>query len=519
MVSSAARRLQARAQQLGRDALNDLLDQNTPFGRLALTHVLSTAGDTLVTISLAGSLFFSISPDAAQSRVILYLLLTAAPFAVVAPLMGPVIDRSRGARRALVVASTGLRALVCIVMAGDIKSLLLFPLAFTMLVLSKVYLVTKGALVPVLASREPIDPKRSGRNARPTPGPAGTITGDPGAAAAQLPIAWQSGPPGVVPDSQNVQGVPDQQGQSEIGVPVEHVELSVLNAKLGLLASLAGFAAAIPAVLILKLGGASWVLYVDILVFAAAAVAGWRLPVEPSAGGVTKQGAINQVPMGSGPVDLAQGGTGSPDDSEQDWETPTPLQLLGPNGVNHPEVVLAATAMSILRGLVGFVTFLLAFELRRQHAATWWFGYMLGASTIGAVVGVLIVPRARKLVGEPQMLAIAIWLVALVGAIAAFVGGRVVQGALAFALGVAAAAGKPSFDALVQRYVAPAAQGRAFSRFETRLQLVWVIGALIPVIAAMPFVAGDIVTAAVAAVAAVTYLTGRQALRHRWDDP
>jgi hypothetical protein len=157
-VPSAARRLHARAQQLGRDALKDLLDQNTPFGRLALTHVLSTAGDTLVTISLAGSLFFSISPNAAQSRVILYLLLTAAPFAVVAPLMGPVIDRSRGARRALVIASTALRAVVCILMAGQVKSLLLFPLAFTMLVLSKIYLVTKGALVPVLASREPIQP-------------------------------------------------------------------------------------------------------------------------------------------------------------------------------------------------------------------------------------------------------------------------------------------------------------------------------------------------------------------------
>ncbi len=109
-VPSAARKLQARALQFGRDAMADLLDQNTPFGRLALTHVLSTAGDTLVTISLAGSLFFSISPEAAKSKVILYLLLTMAPLAVVAPLMGPVIDKSRGARRALVVASTSLRA-------------------------------------------------------------------------------------------------------------------------------------------------------------------------------------------------------------------------------------------------------------------------------------------------------------------------------------------------------------------------------------------------------------------------
>jgi len=79
-----------------RHALADLLDQKTPFGRLALLHVVMTAGDTLVTVSLAGSLFFSISLGAAKNQVILYLLLTMAPFAVVAPLLGPVIDRSRG---------------------------------------------------------------------------------------------------------------------------------------------------------------------------------------------------------------------------------------------------------------------------------------------------------------------------------------------------------------------------------------------------------------------------------------
>ena len=133
-----------------RDALSGLLDQKTPFGRLALVHVVMTAGDTLVTVSLAGSLFFSISPEAAKNRVILYLLLTMAPFAVVAPLLGPVIDRSRGARRATVVVSAACRAVVCLIMAVGLKSLLLFPEAFTMLVLSKVYLVTKGSLVPLL---------------------------------------------------------------------------------------------------------------------------------------------------------------------------------------------------------------------------------------------------------------------------------------------------------------------------------------------------------------------------------
>jgi len=85
------------------------------------------AGDTLVTISLAGSLFFSISPTEAKSKVLLYLLLTLAPFAVVSPLLGPLIDRSRGARRAMVVLSATGRAVLCPFMARDIHSLLLFP--------------------------------------------------------------------------------------------------------------------------------------------------------------------------------------------------------------------------------------------------------------------------------------------------------------------------------------------------------------------------------------------------------
>jgi hypothetical protein len=311
---------------------------------------------------------------------------------------------------------------------------------------------------------------------------------------------------------------------SEHGHEHEHepLELSVLNAKLGLLASIAGFAAALPAILILKLGGASWVLYVDLFVFAAAAVAGSRLPVgrsSPTLGGPEVTGpslALGQDETHRRPAPTASSRGeradrhGTEDPHDEQWEPSSPLEALSSRG--HPEVVLAATAMSLLRGLVGFTTFLLAFELREQKAATWWFGYMLAASTIGAVVGVLLVPRLRRMVGEPQMLALSVWSVALIGAIAAFVGGRTVQGALAFILGVSAAVAKPAFDALIQRYVPPAAQGRAFARFETRLQLVWVVGALIPVIAALPFVAGDIVVAAVAAVAAATYMTGRQAL-------
>ena len=135
-------------------AIADLFDQETAFGRLALVQVLMLAGDTLVTISLAGSLFFSISPDAAEGKVLLYLLLTVAPFAIVSPLLGPAIDVNRRARRLIVCGSAAGRVVLCFLMAANLHTLWLFPLAFFVLVLSKLYLVTRGALVPEMAAAD-----------------------------------------------------------------------------------------------------------------------------------------------------------------------------------------------------------------------------------------------------------------------------------------------------------------------------------------------------------------------------
>ncbi len=148
---------------MARAAREDLFDQSQPVGRLKSRRYLAAmlAGDTLVTISLAGSLFFNISPTAAESKVFFYLLFTLAPFAIVSPLLGPLIDRSRGARRAMVVASAGGRAILCPIMAANVHSLLLFPLAFLVLVCSKLYLVTRGALVPEVAAHH--RPRRAGR--------------------------------------------------------------------------------------------------------------------------------------------------------------------------------------------------------------------------------------------------------------------------------------------------------------------------------------------------------------------
>jgi hypothetical protein len=443
-VPGRGREASARIARQIRDAFAALLDQKTPFGRLALTQVVLTAGDTLLTVSLAGSLFFSVSTNQAQGKVILYLLLTMAPFAVVAPLLGPIIDRSRGARRATVVLSTAARAVVCLIMAGDLHSPLLFPEAFTMLVLSKVYLVTKGSLVPL-----------------------------------------------VVAGSESSGGD----------------ELAVANARLGLLSSLASLVASIPAVGVLELLGGPWVLRLDMVVFVVGTVVALRLPVG------------RRRRAGSGQGDTAAADTPVGERLEDAWDEETPIGALGPRVNTHPEVILALSAMSILRGLVGFLTFLLAFSLHRNGNAPGWYGFMLASSVGGALVGVVIVPRVRRVLNEPQMLAVSLWSVAVAGALVALVGGIVIQALLAFVIGMASAASKPAFDALVQRYVPTAAQGRAFARFETRLQLVWVLGALIPVVIKLPLPAGDTVIAAVAAVTGLSYLTSRRALRHRWVAP
>ena len=132
-------------------SVQDLFDQRTAFGRLALVHVVMMAGDTLVTVSLAGSLFFSVSPTEAKSKVLAYLLLTIAPFAVVSPVLGPLIDRSANGRRILVAVSASARVLLCWSMSQHLNSLWLFPEAFAVLISSKLYGVTRGALVPEMA--------------------------------------------------------------------------------------------------------------------------------------------------------------------------------------------------------------------------------------------------------------------------------------------------------------------------------------------------------------------------------
>jgi hypothetical protein len=466
--------------RLVRSAVHDLFDQRSPFGRLALTHVLMTAGDTLFAVSLAGSLFFSISPTAAKDKVLLYLLLTMGPFAVVAPALGPLIDRSRGARRAMVVTSALGRAVLCPFIARDVHSLLLFPEAFVMLVLSKVYLVTKGALVPEMAALAMVDP------GAPPDGPAGEGADEP-----EVRPPEHTPPYGVPP----IVHVDDP----VTGLDVAEPDLATLNARLGLLASLSGAVFAAPAVGLLKLGGPPAVLWGCVVVFAAAVVAGTRLPVRRAARQARRRG--RGTPKGAAvpvAVEWAPDAGGRWSEEEHDLAAFRPIA--------GTQVILGLTPMSVLKGLLGFLTFLYAFGLRREDAATWWFGLLIGALTAGAVVGVLLVGRIRRVLTEQQMLTGSLWLVAAAGLLGWLLPHQALQALVAVAVGAAGAIAKPSFDALVQRHVRESDQGRAFARFETRLQLMWVIGSLVGVVLSLSIPAGNLVMAVVAVIGALSYM-------------
>jgi len=117
--------------------------------------LVATAADTLVVTALAGTLFFSVSATAARERVATSLLVTMVPFVILAPVIGPVLDRIRSGRRYAMATTMLARAFLAWVMAdavtgggGDQAAFSLYPEAFGFLLFQKAYLVTRSAAVP-----------------------------------------------------------------------------------------------------------------------------------------------------------------------------------------------------------------------------------------------------------------------------------------------------------------------------------------------------------------------------------
>ena len=126
------------------------------LSRLLELHAFNTAGDAAVAVSLAGTLFFTVPTEQASSQVALFLVLTMLPFAVVAPLIGPFLDRFRRGRRWAIGATLAVRAFCCWVLAGAVvdESASFYLAALGVLISSKAYGVTRAAAVPRLLPAE-----------------------------------------------------------------------------------------------------------------------------------------------------------------------------------------------------------------------------------------------------------------------------------------------------------------------------------------------------------------------------
>lgn len=382
-----------------------------PFGRLAVTQAASMFGDACLTVSLAGSIFFTQTVGESRTQVLLYLLLTMAPFAVVGPIIGPALDRSRAGRRTLLAAGCVGRSVVCFLMVFEYDSVLLFPLAFVALVLAKGHAVAKAALVPALVGDER--------------------------------------------------------------------ELVEANSRLSLIAVIASVAGGLPAAAMVAITDARVSLMLASGVFVVAAVLALKIPAA---------GRVAPVETQEERSELAA-----------------------------PSIVFAGTAMAVLRGGVGFLTFLLAFLLKAAGQPAWFFGVVLVASAIGGFLGVVITPPLRRRLKEETILAGSLIVPAIVALFAARDGGRPGAMAIAFFVAIGAGAGRIAFDSLLQRDGPEHLRGRAFARFETRFQLAWVAGALVPV-ALLDVITkrtGFFLLALVLGFAGLSYVAGLRA-RHAW---
>lgn len=122
------------------------------LGKLIELHAVNGAGDVMITVALASTVFFSVPTDEARGRVALYLAITMAPFTVLAPVVGPLLDRLPHGRRAAMAAAMLARALLALIISGAVASgsLELYPAALGVLVASKAYGVVRSAVVPRL---------------------------------------------------------------------------------------------------------------------------------------------------------------------------------------------------------------------------------------------------------------------------------------------------------------------------------------------------------------------------------
>lgn len=387
------------------------------LARLIELNAVHSAGDTALALSLAGTIF-SIPTGEARGQVALFLLLTMAPFTVIAPLIGPMLDRFLHGRRWAIGTTLATRAFLCWVLADAVatRSAWLFPAALGCLVASRAYNVTRASAVPRLL---PQGLSLVAANSRQSlAGVAGMVLGGAIAgAAARVGPDW--------------------------------------SLRVAFVIYLVG------TVLAIKLPGR-----VDSSLGEQDIEQGAEVPQNGRPGAAETE-----------PLETARA---APRTAAWDSRQGGPLRRFRRRVDALPwRVLFALWCTAGTRVLAGFLTLFLVFLLRDQPisglSGTLALGLVVGAAalgnTCGSMIGTLLKGRA------PETFAAAILLVAILAAVttAVFysVWTLVVLGLVA---GLSGQLAKLSLDALVQRDVGETVRTSTFAWCETLLQIAWVIG-------------------------------------------
>jgi MFS family permease len=391
--------------------------------------VINAAGDALVTVALAGSLFFSVPTGQARSKVGLYLLITMVPFVLLAPVIGPLLDRvSYGRRTALAALCLG-RCLLAWQLAAQLSGLQVYPLALGLLMLSRAFGIARSAVLPRVAPPELTLVKVNSR--------------------------------------MSMVNIVASSAAAPIGLGLAHI----------------------PYV------GYAWVLRLCALLYLGGVLLAINLPgrVDSSAG---ERGLRDIVAGATGPRAAYPPGQpgyavadprfqGIPGTVVQDAAVDPRRRgrrLAGRHARWHAIVraVLGASPVAlrstlVLRAIVGFLTFFLAFLLRTEGGTNLWLGALAASAAVGSGLGVVIGGRLGR--RRPERILTLALLLTTVGCLVAAVDyAKFPALAAALLAMLAASMAKLALDAIIQRDTADDVRNSAFARSETALQLGWVAG-------------------------------------------
>jgi hypothetical protein len=405
------------------------------------------AGDAFVAVSLAGTIFFSTSVDQARGKVVLFLLVTMAPFAVLAPFIGPALDRMRQGRRYLLAGTLLARGLLCWGMSAAIDSpVTLLPAAFGILVLQKAYGVARASITPRLLPAEITLVTANARSQL----IALTASMLAGAVAAGIQVtggaAWvlRTGTLIYLAAMVLALRLPDQ-----VDAPLD----TAVRPPSGPVspAGQAGSRAAGPA---------------------GSRAPGSTIPYEPGS------------PFE--PAALPPGAAGTPAGASEPGAAPRTSRWRGLANVG-PVVGEAMRGNAVLRAFSGYMVFFLAFLLRTEHfrvSHNFALGALVAAAAAGGLaamaIGSLVRARAPQailftmLTLAPIVTAACAWFFSLEAAIA-----------VAFTAALAAGLAKLSLDSTVQREIGEEIRSSAFAVSETLNQVSNVAGSLVGVLVSM----------------------------------